>query len=348
MDALRADVQGAEKSVLAQTMTFEGDRAGLQFANLLIGSRCGDRRLVVDAFSRYVMSCCFLHARALARDAELRAEVRTTDATHEAMRRAGVRVRFRNPAGLLWRRLPARDHKKLIVIDGRIAYLGGINISDHNFGWHDLMLRIESRGAAEFLVQDFEATWAGRPSARWAAFEGIAIGSLDGRDNAAGFEPVFEVIAAARDEILVESPYLTFPFTDRLRAVRDRGVRVVVITPASHPQPSFLRYLRWECSRSGFDLRLIPGMTHVKAMLIDRRRLVLGSSNFDYLSYRRLREVLAIVDQPGVVGEFMERVSTPDLARAKRARPDDRFWSGLLRRSLLQMAGAAVVGISRG
>jgi cardiolipin synthase A/B len=132
MDSLGTDLRDAATSALVQAMTFEGDRAGRRFANLLIRCGCPDRRLIVDSFSRHVVSGCVVHPYALSRDSELRAEVKATAATLVALRRAGVRVRFCNPAGALLRRFPARDHKKMIVIDGRVAYLGGLNFSDHD------------------------------------------------------------------------------------------------------------------------------------------------------------------------------------------------------------------------
>jgi cardiolipin synthase len=293
------------------------------------------------------MSCRRLSAIGLGGDAELRNEVHATVATHEAMRRAGVQVRFCNPAGRLLRRLPARDHKKIVVIDRRISYLGGINITDHNFGWHDLMLRIDDEGVAAFLADDMEATWQNRPRARWRTFDRIAIGSLNGWHNARGFEPVFDLIASARDEIVVQTPYLTFPFTDRLADARRRGVRVRILAPAAHPQPSFARYVEWECARSDFELRLLPGMTHVKAMLVDGSRLLLGSSNFDYLSYRLLRELIAIVEAPGVIADFVARVDAVDSARARTQRPSRSAWTGRLRRSFMSVAGEALVRLSR-
>jgi cardiolipin synthase A/B len=346
MESLGPDLRNATTSALAQTMTFEGDHAGRRFANLLIRSPCPDRRLVVDCFSRHVLSGCFVHSLALSRDAELRAEAMSTEATHEALRRSGVRVRFCNPPGTFMHRFPARDHKKMVVIDGRIAYLGGLNISDHNFAWHDLMIRIEDAAVAAFLADDLEATWRSRPSPRWQTFDGIRIGSLNGRDNARGFEPVFDLIASAREDIMVETPYLTFPFTDRLRAARRRGVRVRVLTSSPHPRPSVLRSMEWECARSGFELRLLPGMTHVKAMLIDGRKLVLGSSNFDYLSYRLLHEILAIVDEPRIVADFVERVAVVDLARSRVSRPARHRWTGYLRRFFMETAGETVARVS--
>jgi cardiolipin synthase len=347
MDALETDLGLATTSALAQTMSFEGDYAGRRFANLLVRSRCPDRRLVVDCFSRHVMSCRHLSAFALDGDAELRNEVHATAATHEAMRRAGVQVRFCNPAGRLLRRLPARDHKKIVVIDRRISYLGGINITDHNFGWHDLMLRIDDEAVADFLAEDLEATWRNRSRARWRTFDRIAIGSLDGRHNASSFEPVFDLIASARDEIVVQTPYLTFPFTDRLADARRRGVRVRILAPAAHPQPSFARFVEWECARSGVQLHLLPGMTHVKAMLVDGSRLLLGSSNFDYLSYRLLRELIAIVEDADVIADFIARVDAVDSARAHIPRLSRSTWTGRFRRSFMSMAGEALVRLSR-
>jgi cardiolipin synthase len=253
-----------------------------------------------------------------------------------------------NPAGPLLLRLPARSHKKSIVIDDRIAYLGGLNFSDHNFGWHDLMLRLNDPAAAAFLAEDLEAAWHGARMHGWRECDGVALGILDGRCNARGFGPVFDLIAGARDELLIQTPYLSFPFTDHLRAAARRGVRVIVVAPGPHPHPGFARYLAWECARGGFELRLLPVMTHVKAMLVDGRRLVLGSSNFDYLSYRVLQEILAIVEDPRVVADFITRVATVDLARAPAVPPRDVSLPGFARRACKQAACAALAWVSAG
>lgn len=346
MTALGADLAVARGSVLAQAMTFEGDYAGRAFANLLARCPCPDRRLAIDDFSRHVLSCRSLHSLARYRDAELRSEIHATDATLAALARAGVAVRYVNPAGPLLRRLPARSHKKSIAIDGRIAYLGGLNFSDHNFSWHDLMLRIEEPAAAAFLAADLEAAWRGERARGWREFDGVAIGIVDGRDNARGFGPLFDVIAGARDEIVIQTAWLSFPFTDRLRSAAGRGVRVVVIAPGRGMSRGFARYLEWECGRGGFELRLLPVMTHVKAMLVDGRRLVLGSSNFDYLSWRMLQEIVAVVEDPAVIGDFIARVSSVDLARSRVASPRTTGWPGHARRMWMQGAGAALARLS--
>jgi cardiolipin synthase len=341
MDRLRADLAEASESVVVQAMTFEGDLAGRSLANALIRCPAGDRRLIVDAFSRYVMSCRLAIGPLHRFDRALRNELHATHMTASALERAGVMVRYINPAGRMLRGLVARNHKKVVVIDGRIAFVGGLNFSDHNFSWHDLMLRIEDPRAAAFLAGDVEATWAGRTGAAgWGRFGSIAVGLVGGTGNPRVFEPVMDSIAAARDEILVQSPYLSFPFTDRLRDAVGRGVRVTVLAPHPHPLRRFGRYLQWECERSGFLLRGLPCMTHLKAILIDRRRLIVGSSNFDYLSWRRLHEILAIVDEPAVIADFLERVWRADVARS-RPLETARNHQGMLER-LRSRAGAAL------
>lgn len=100
--------------------------------------------------------------------------------------------------------------------------------------------------------------------------------------------------------------------------------------------------LEWECSRGGFELRRLPGRTHVKAILVDDRSLVLGSSNFDFLSYRLLDEILAIVQEPRIIDDFVRRVASVDVARSHVV-PCRPGWGGLLRRWCLAAASGAVV-----
>jgi len=70
----------------------------------------------------------------------------------------------------------------------------------------------------------------------------------------------------------------------------------------------------WHARNSGFDVRFYPDrMTHMKALLVDGRVLVVGSANFDVLSYRFQQEFMAIVTDRHLVEDFMERVVEEDL-----------------------------------
>jgi cardiolipin synthase len=58
-------------------------------------------------------------------------------------------------------------------------------------------------------------------------------------------------------------------------------------------------------------------MTHLKAMLIDNKYLIAGSSNFDYLSYRLYQELVAVITDANLIEDFRARVLLPDLANSR-------------------------------
>jgi cardiolipin synthase A/B len=315
---LSKDIGSARRSVFVQTFAFEGDAIGKQLSAALLASTAAHKRVLVDSFMRVVLSDRFRYSPANLFDTELRNEAHQTAAMMDELERAGVDVRFTNPYGLSPRRLLSRNHKKLIVLDDATAYIGGINFSDHNAVWHDMMLRIEDESVAQFLRADFLATWNGRNQVEHQHFDGIEFYTADGHANRAAFQRVLDLIDGARRSIFVESPYITFPFYERLRAASRRGVMVKIVTPEQNNWRFFANYARMESARSEIDLRLFQGgMSHLKAMLIDGESLVAGSSNFDYLSYRIHQELIAIITIPEVVAEFAKRVMVPDLAHAR-------------------------------
>lgn len=333
-----ADITAARQSVVLQAMTFEGDEAGLGVARALSGSPAPRRRVLVDTFSRMFVSDRFVFSPSGLRDSAFQAEVRETREMFLRLERDGVEVRFTNPGGPLMVHWPQRNHKKLVVVDERIAYVGGINFSDHNFAWHDLMVRIEDPEVGRHLAADFDATWAGEPAAGVARFGDVSIYSFDGVHNYDVFRGILALIAGAERSIHVVSPYLTFPFCDALAEAGRRGVAITVVTPEGNNKGIIRDYLLWECARLGFDVRLVDGMSHMKAMLIDDRALLVGSSNFDFVSYHTQDELVAVLTAPEVIAEFHRLVLDPDLARARppAALPDR--WRGRLSYLLLKAA----------
>src|SRR5258708_17859313 len=140
---LSEDIASAQRSVFVQTFAFEGDQVGKKLSDALLSSPAKDKRLLADSFTRVVLSDRFRYLPANLLDEELRDEARETSAMIACLKRAGVAVKFTNPYGPSPRRVLSRNHKKLIVIDEAIAYIGGINFSEHNAAWHDMMLRID-------------------------------------------------------------------------------------------------------------------------------------------------------------------------------------------------------------
>lgn len=315
---LQEDLAAARLSARIQTFTFEGDRAGTRLARALQASRAGDRRLLVDAYSLLYHSDRLIPGPAWL-DRTLRREVMLTHRWLDRLRTAGVGVRFSNPLGPWPTRLARRNHKKIAVFDGRIAYLGGINFSDHNFAWHDMMFRVESAELAALLEADFDASWRGTPASRDAVVGPLRILSLNGRGNARRLQPVLDAVDGARHAVDVVSAYLSHPFTRHLARARERGVSVRVLTPSRNNKSNLARHVIEAGARAGFQvLRYAGGMSHMKAMLIDGELLVAGSSNFDFMSYHILEESVVITRDAGMIDAFVRRIWEPDSAQAIR------------------------------
>jgi cardiolipin synthase A/B len=315
---LSEEIRTARQSVFVQTLAFEGDPIGKLLADSLLSSPAPDKRVLADSFTKIVLSDKFRFSPGNFMNTELRREARDTASLFEKLRSSGVQIKFTNPYGFTPRSVLSRNHKKLIIVDERVAYLGGMNFSEHNAAWHDMMIRIDDAPAVGFLREDFLSTWSGHDRAATAEFDELTLYTLDGRSNKDAFGLVLDLIDGARQSIFVESPYITFPFYERLRHAAGRGTRVTIVTPQHNNWSFFGEYARLESTRSDIDLRFYKGrMSHLKGMLIDDQYLIAGSSNFDYLSYRMYQESVAVITDYRVIADFRERVMAPDIANAE-------------------------------
>ena len=340
-----ADIAAAQRRVLIQAMTFEGDAAGTAVANAVIASPAAERRVLVDDYTRHVVNDTFL---ALSRDRALHAEAKATWDLFDAMVASGAGLRLTNPVGRNPLRYATRNHKKLLVIDDA-AWIGGINFSDHNFAWHDMMVRIECPQVADWLAAEFDRDWTGQTATSSAVVNGFDLLSLDGSANEAGFEPVLDLIGGARQSIEVVSAYPTFPFVDALAAAAARGLPVRLYTPRPNNKPVIRDYLMGVARKSGLDIRLTPMMTHAKAMLVDGEALVVGSSNFDFVSHRANAEYVATIRDSALIEAFTARLLEPLREGASAPETADHSsWRALRARAGLRMADVLVSFLDHG
>jgi cardiolipin synthase len=341
------DIDRARRRVLVQAMTFEGDAAGQAVAGAILASRAADRRVLVDDYTRWVVSDRWVGGRRETLPPDLRDEVDATHVMFLGLMRSGVRVRRTNPIGRLFANYPARNHKKLIVADD-VAYIGGINFSDHNFAWRDFMVRIDGAEAANWLANDFDATFAGQPLAARTDLSGVSLWSLNGRDNSRAFDDLMAMITAARDEITVVSPYLTFPITGALARAARSGVKVRLITPGPSNKPTVRDHLLATARAAGFDIFLLGEMIHLKGLLIDGRQLVVGSSNFDFVSLAAEEELIAVIDDAAIIAEFEAQIVEPAIASAAGTSVADApFAAGWLATGALRVAQLVALSARR-
>jgi len=346
---LQEDIAAAEKNIYIQTLSFEGDSVGLKLAEAVKASPASDKKIVVDYYTRYILSDKFLLSPRNWLDSDLKNEAEATDRMIKDLTANGVGVRFVNPVGPLFCKMPARNHKKILVIDDRISYIGGINFSDHNFAWHDLMLRIDDPDIAAFLRDDFLISWEGKHFGDHKNFGDIELYAFDGKTNKRAFEPLLDLIDGAEKSIYVQSPYLCHPFADHMRKAATRGVRVTVVSPLNNNKKPLGGYIRYEAARSGFDLWLYePGMTHLKAMLIDEKYLIIGSCNFDYFSYRFEQETVAVITDQQIIKTFIDNVICFDSSCCRKVEKPKKTISGFLYNLEIRAVGWLVGLFNRG
>jgi cardiolipin synthase len=230
------------------------------------------------------------------------------------------------------------DHTKVIVVDGRRAFLGGMNIGrEYRYEWHDLM--VETTGPIVGRLQkDFDKRWAHagpggdlafalaalKPQAAAAdteAAEHLDIRPLYTRSGDAQIlRAQLAAIRRARAYIYVQQPYLSDDeVISELIAARRRGVDVRVILPTSNDS-GFMNSANLLAARAflrhGVRVYGYPGMTHVKAAIYDGWACV-GSANFDKLSLRINQETNLATADPRFVDALRRDLFEADFARSK-------------------------------
>jgi len=303
IDGLVADLDAAERHCHVLTYIYLDDQAGHRVGEAL--SRAARRgvacRLLVDSTG----SRGFLRSPLAGR-----------------MREAGVRVVAALPASLLraaFARVDVRNHRKLAVIDGEIAWTGSQNIAGADFAlkprfapWVDAMLRIRGPAVRD-LQQVFLADWfldsdealdallAHEPA---HAPGGIPVQIVP---NGPDIDPVpFEQLVhaafhLARSEIILTTPYFLPPDSHlaSICGAARRGVETHVVVPARNDSmlvAAASRSLYEPMLRAGVHVHEYgPGLLHAKTMTVDRHLAFVGSANFDRRSFELNFEVNVLV-----------------------------------------------------
>ena len=313
--AVEPAILQASRRVLFQVMTFEMDSVGRHFWDLLARSPAEEKILCVDAFSTTKISDDLVFSPRFLLDQEFRREVRDTRRLLRRGERDGVRLVVTNPVGCLWRKFPFRNHKKMMVVDDQ-AFLGGINLSEHNFQWHDLMMRSGCPTLVDALAQDFHDTLRGVNASQVVSTPLGKLYFLDGRRSRTLYEELFATVGRAKKSVDVITPYVSEPFLSCL-AQLPPSVRVRIINPARNNKAILQQELFRAARSSNMEILLYqPEMSHVKAVLIDGAQLFLGSCNFDFVAYELQQEVVLCTDNPALVEQFRDRVLAPMLVES--------------------------------
>jgi cardiolipin synthase len=327
MRAMTDAIRGARNHVNLQTYIFEDDEVGRALADLLIQKEKAGVQvsLIYDSVGT----------------------IGTPPEFFDRMRAAGIRTLEYNPVNPLkaqgnWD-INQRDHRKLLIVDGRIAFTGGVNISkvygkssflesrskrappseNREAGWRDTHMRIEGPAVAEFQ-KFFLETWRRKtgqslPDARFfppLKEQGTALvralGSTPEKADYTIYKTYISALENADSYAHLTTAYFV-PDREIVQAMKDaarRGVDVKIIFPSFADHGAILY-----ASRSYYDELLAAGikvyerniaMLHAKTAVIDGVWSTIGSTNLDMRSFLHNDEINAVI----LDADFADRMET--------------------------------------
>jgi cardiolipin synthase len=226
---------------------------------------------------------------------------------------AGGHVEFYHP--IRWHNLPRinnRTHRELLIIDGKVGFLGGAGFADHwlrprgkHARWRDTMFHVQG-GIVRDMQSVFAENWleaSGRiifdsryfPSSNAnGSADAMIVGSSPTAGRSTRNRMLYQtLLASAQKTIHITTPYFLPDRSARaelVRAIRERGVEVKIITPGRHADHLLTRRssrrLYGDLLRAGAAIyEYKPSMIHAKILVVDGAWSVVGSTNFDHRSF---------------------------------------------------------------
>lgn len=213
-----------------------------------------------------------------------------------------------------------RNHRKLLIIDDDISYIGSTNITEYNLNWRELVLRLKSDIALKFKTLFLED---------WKKYNKHKV-LIDKKNNSRMVrhdtceilrdvpsitiqrinKRYVQLIKKAKKQVLIETPYFLpgYQLRKSMMDAAKRGVDVTVIIP-KHSDVGLVDILRnkylGQLYKNGVSfLFYIPHNLHAKVMLVDDEVYSIGSSNFDYRSFRYMYEIVLIGKRKDIIEQL--------------------------------------------
>ncbi|WP_158755106.1 cardiolipin synthase [Dyella sp. S184] len=338
-DAMLAAMAAAEHCLLVQFFIFHDDNLGRRVQQLLLQRAAAGVRVCVlfDGVGSHDLPGHYV----------------------DTLRAGGVAI---HPfATRRWRnrfQLNFRNHRKIVVVDGACAFVGGLNVGDEYLGlkpplapWRDTQLELRGPVVTD-LQQLFAEDWqwitgAPPPLLPSPPCDGdadaliVASGPADAQETCSLFFTA--AINAARERVWLSTPYFVpdHAVLAALRLAVLRGVDVRVLIPArpDHRTVFLATTLHaHHALRAGIRMfRYQPGFLHQKALLIDNDSAAIGSMNLDSRSFRLNFEVNALVVDRAFAGEVATML-TADFSRARAIDEREYLDAPYLRRVAMHVA----------
>ena len=346
--AMLEAIRGAQHTITFETYIYWSETIGKEFSDALIErARAGVKvHVMLDFMGSIKMDLAVI----------------------DAMKQAGVHVqRYHKPVWWKFTRLNNRTHRKLLIVDGKTGFTGGVGIADQWRGnaandtqWRDTHFRVEGPvvGQMQAVFNDNWTKATGQvldgphyfPALQKAGTHDAQMFSSSPTGGSGSMQLMYLIaINAARHTIHLSASYFVpdeLAIKALVRAV-ERGVDVRIITPGPDIDSDVVRAAsraRWgDLLRGGVKIaEFQPTMYHVKALIVDSMMVSVGSTNFDNRSFSINDEANLNVMDRGFAGEQVT-IFNADWARAKPVTLqawENRPWSDKLYGEIASLVGS--------
>lgn len=214
-----------------------------------------------------------------------------------------------------------RNHRKLIIIDSEIAYIGSSNISAYCLNWRECNIRIKNDDLLTIFRRSFKDSFR--------SFERYSFKNIGSKRHLHSGEWVFiqdfpniyrqkiktkyeRMLSQAKSEIIIESPYFLpgHNLRKKLTEAAQRGVNTIIVMP-KHSDVRFVDIIRRHflgiLHEAGVKIYFYTKSNlHSKAVMIDNAIFSISSANFDYRSFRYQYELALIGKEKAIIPQLRE------------------------------------------
>lgn len=284
-DAMYQAISNAQKSIYWELYIFLDDEAGNPFFDVLEqkARQSVDVKLIVDSWGSFWLS----------------------NKRVKKLKKAGVDIRFfygrKNKIFGWWKRFSSRSHRKVLVVDEKVAFVGGVNIQKHMRDWKDIQVRMSGK-VIHSLLRAFAKSYVisgGKKKDVKRFFKYKFRVKSDKIDlvyddphikKSKARKKYSEALLKARERVILFSPYY-FPdkkFLYALWKARKRGIRIDLLIPyrADIKIAKYASYTWFALlNKIGVNIHLTNKMLHGKGVIMDDEWAMVGSSNLDQTSF---------------------------------------------------------------
>ena len=331
LDAMISDMETANEHIHLQSFIFMDDSIGTRIRNILIkkASEGVEVRVIYDSVGSIKVKRRFFRE----------------------MRQAGIEVLEFSPVRVFrpTYKINYRNHRKILVVDGRVGYIGGINIADRYYDggvydeWRDTQIRVEVEAVfpiqSSFLLDryfiinrhltrrrkyysDIDVENIYRHKSETDIYSQFLTSGPDS-DWSSIKECYFSMITGASRRICINTPYFT-PSESLMKAIRTAslgGVEVNLMMPARADSTLIhycsMSYIK-ELLRVGVNVYLFKkGFIHSKSISVDGKICMVGSANMDNRSMLHDFEVMSVIYNPQCAA-ILEEQFDQDISRCEK------------------------------